>query len=68
MTRKRFMKLTMALSIRISEKHGSKVDGKMLRTQRNSEASKYDDMLKEHGSYQAAWNWMKPVRDAYGMK
>ena len=65
MTRKRFNKLCMALSIRISEKHGNKVNGKMLRLQKANAG--YDKLLAEFGSYEAVWEWMKPVREAYGM-
>lgn len=67
MTRQRFKKLTMALSIRIAEHQGTKVDGEMLRKQRNAHASNYSQLIKEKGSYQAAWDWMKPVRDTFGM-
>lgn len=66
MTRKRFQKLCMALSVRINEKHGGKVTGEMLRKQRDGMA--FDAIIKTHGSYKAAWDWMKPVRDAYGLK
>ena len=64
MTRKRFKKLVMAFSIRINEKVGSHVTGDLLRKQRDNDFAK---ILKEHGSYQAAWDWMKPARDAFGM-
>ena len=67
MTRQRFKNLTMALSIRISEKHNYKVNGEMLRKQRNADAKHYEKLMKEFGSYQAMWDWMKPVRDTYGM-
>ena len=67
MTRKRFKKLVMAFSIRISENQGTKVSGEMLRKQRNAESWHYAQLIKEHGSYQAAWDWMKPARDTFGM-
>lgn len=64
MKRQRFEKLVRALSIRIAEKHGNKVTGEMLKKQRDLGVRK---CLEDHGSYQATWDWMKPVRDAYGM-
>ena len=64
MKRQRFEKLVRALSIRIAEKHGYKVTGEMLKKQKDLGVRK---CLEDHGSYQAAWDWMKPVRDAYGM-
>lgn len=64
MTRKRYKKLVLALSIRICEKDGYKVTGEMLRKQKLP----CTQLLEEYGSYQAIWDWMKPVRDAYGMK
>lgn len=64
MTRRKFKKLALALSIRIAEKHGHHVTGKMLRAQRDNSPAK---ILRDFGSYKAAWDWMKPVRDTYGM-
>lgn len=62
MTRKRYKKLVMALSIRIAHAHGSKATGDMLKKQRDSMCR---ESLRDFGSYEAAWEWMKPVRDLY---
>lgn len=65
MTRKKFDKLTRALSFTMTTFHGGKQDGKMLR---NLNQKDYSAIIKTHGSYKACWEWMKPVREAYGMK
>lgn len=61
MTRKRFSKLVLALSCRIAEHNGGHITGEQIRKLKKGE---YTCMLTEFGSYQAAWNWMKPVADA----
>ena len=67
MTRQKFQKLTMALQVKICEKEGWKLDGKAHLKQRSARPRDYEDLLKKFGSYKGAWDWMKPVRDAYGM-
>ena len=64
MKREKFRRLTRAFSVRLSEHYGSKLTGEMLKKQRDND---YKDMLKTHGSYQAAWDWMKPARDLVEM-
>ena len=65
MTRKKFDKLIRALSYTIATAHGLRQDGKMLR---DLAEKNHKDIIKTHGSYAECWAWMKPVRDAYGMK
>lgn len=67
MTRQKFKKLTMALTIRICEKEGWKVDGKASLKIRSARPCDYEELIKKYGSYKNAWDWMKPVRDAYEM-
>ena len=65
MTRRRFEKLTRAMSEQIGKKVGFRVTGDMLRKQRELNAKSYRERF---GSYQAAWDSMKDIRDTFGFQ
>lgn len=65
MTRKKFDRLCRALSYKMLTAHGQRQDGKALR---DLEQKNYKHILDTFGSYAGFWAWIKPVRDAYGMK
>jgi len=65
MTRKRYERLVRALTMRIAEKVGFRNDGAVWRHQRDNIA---DHAIKNFGSYQAAWDARKDMRDFFGFQ
>jgi len=62
MTRKRFENLMRAITVQIGKEVGFHVDGKTFRYQREIIAKNYRERF---GSYQAAWDSLKGVRETF---